>query len=97
MAAPGQPFLFCHLQVNPLFCPNVSVMTASDVHKKVQEISQKYISGKPPITLENLAAELDTSEDDLHFHLKQLATLGLISFAGDFVTITDSGIKASLP
>ena len=72
-------------------------MTASDVHRKIQEISQKYISGKPPITIENLAKELSTPEDDLRTHLKHLATLGLISFANDSVMITDSGMKARLP
>lgn len=72
-------------------------MTGSDVHREILEISEKYINGKPPITIETLAEELKTSEEKLHIHLKHLATLGLISVVDDSVMITKSGRKARLP
>lgn len=72
-------------------------MTASDVHRKIQEISSKYITGRPPITVSSLSVELDIPEDHLSGLLKQLKALGLIQVQENTIRITDSGIKATLP
>ena len=97
MAAKWRPFLFFCVSTNRLICQNVLVMTASDVHRKIQEISQKYISGAPPITVENLSSELGITIMDLTSHLKSLTSLGLVVQDGDAVVLTESGKKASLP
>jgi Mn-dependent DtxR family transcriptional regulator len=73
------------------------VMTASDVHKKIKEISLKYISKKPPISVDNLAVELGLNPEDLPALLKDLENLGLIHLNEQHLWITDSGLQASLP
>jgi hypothetical protein len=73
-------------------------MTASDVHKKIKEISLKYISKKPPIHVDNLAIELGLHpENELGPFLSDLKNLGLIHLNDQHVQITDSGLQASLP
>jgi hypothetical protein len=72
-------------------------MTASDVHRKIQEISIKYISGRPPIAIASLATELNVAIDDIVPHLKDLKNLGLIYQDKNFVIITESGKQAILP
>lgn len=69
-------------------------MTASDVHKKIKEISLKYISKKPPISIANLATELDLQlEKELMPCLKSLEYTGWIRLDKEHVWITDAGLN----
>ena len=76
---------------------NVFVMTASDVHNKIKEISINYISGRPPIAVDSLANELNITREELLPHIKQLKALGLIYQDKNCVIITESGKQATLP
>lgn len=72
-------------------------MTASDIHKKLHEISSKYLSGKPLIYVDDLLNEFNISRERLDSHLNDLKNLGLIEIEKDLVRLTDSGLKAKLP
>lgn len=72
-------------------------MTASDIHRKIQEISSKYISGRPPIVISSISAELDIPENELVEFLMQLKALGLIYIQENTIIITESGMQAKLP
>jgi len=72
-------------------------MTASDVHKKIKDISLKYLSKKPPISIANLATEMGLHlEKELMPCLKNLEDTGLIRLDHEHVWITDAGLNEQL-
>lgn len=75
-------------------------MTASDVHKTIREISDKYISGMPQLHLSNLADQMNLDKEVLQRHVHTLQTLGLVQYHDhekEIFSLTESGKLANLP
>ncbi len=75
-------------------------MTASDIHKIIQQISLEYSGGTPPIKLQNLAEQLGLSTELISEYVDALSTLGLIEYQDDdkmVINLTMSGKLAQLP
>jgi Mn-dependent DtxR family transcriptional regulator len=75
-------------------------VTASEIHRKLQEISRHGDGQGRVIKLEKLANEFQSSKDDLHNQIEALTVLGLVVYHDErreAITLTESGRLANLP
>ena len=72
--------------------------TPRELHKKILEISSKYISGKPPIYVSSIAEEMGVEKNILSEHIVALKALNFIEYkdpVNEIIALTDSGKYAN--
>jgi Mn-dependent DtxR family transcriptional regulator len=70
------------------------MISARTILVKIQEISRHYFSGKPPIDVNGLSAELKAPKEEILHALRELEKRELISFyhsTRDAIKLTQKG------
>jgi predicted transcriptional regulator len=74
-------------------------VTASDIHKEIQQICAEHVTC-PPLRVQELAEQFHEEKNSIAHQLDALATLGLIEYQDDnkeVFILTVSGQLARLP
>ena len=72
------------------------MLRARLIHKKLQEISRNYLSGRPPIHIDGIVEEFKMQKGELLPLLKELEEHGIIQFytsSPDVVKLTQKGLE----
>jgi Mn-dependent DtxR family transcriptional regulator len=73
--------------------------SAKQVHERIKEISSKYLSGTAPLTISNLAKELQADRETVKKYIALLEAQELVVYwqdSPDMIILTDKGRKMNL-